>query len=336
MPSPSAGAHDAQNRIVWTSRDVRRLLRAPGERDDKRSRGVVALRTGSDAYPGAAVLGVEGAWRAGCGYVRYVGPRRAADLVLARRPETIVTDPIVADDRSVRVGTRVETAHALGGVRGDAWVIGSGTDHAGQAESETAALRELLAGTVPIVVDAGALALLPATAPVIATPHAGEFRGLRATLGLDPVDTDTLQDPARRADAVRETADALGGTVLLKGATTLIADPGAAQAIAVDAGTGWLATAGTGDVLAGVIGALLASRVLNPATPLAEVAATGTWLHGTAGRIAAEVGARRPGHPIVALDVAEALPAAFAFGLAADDAGAGHIEHHEETEEGRA
>ncbi|MFB7843393.1 NAD(P)H-hydrate dehydratase [Microbacterium sp. NPDC056052] len=318
MPSPSAGAPDAQNRIAWTSRDVRRLLRVPGERDDKRSRGVVALRTGSDAYPGAAVLGVEGAWRAGSGYVRYVGPRRAADLVLARRPETIVTDP------------------GSGTVRADAWVIGSGTDHAGQAESETAALRELLAGTVPVVVDAGALALLPATAPVIATPHAGEFRGLRAALGLDPVDAETLQDPARRADAVRETADALGGTVLLKGATTLIADPGVAQAIAVDAGTGWLATAGTGDVLAGVIGALLAGRALNPVTPLAEVAATGTWLHGTAGRIAAEVGARRPGHPIVALDVAEALPAAFAFALAADDAGADDIEHHEETEEGRA
>ena len=335
MPSPSAGAPDAQNRIVWTRHDASRLLQVPGDRDDKRSRGVVALRTGSDAYPGASVLGVEGAWRAGGGYVRYVGPRRAADLVLARRPETIVTDPVVADDRSVRVGTRLETAHALGGVRADAWVIGSGTDHARQAESETAALRELLAGTVPVVVDAGALALLPATAPVIATPHAGEFRGLRATLGLDPVDSETLQDPARRADAVRETADALGGTVLLKGATTLIADPGAAQAIAVDAGTGWLATAGTGDVLAGVIGALLAGRALNPATPLAEVAATGAWLHGTAGRIAAEVGGRRPGRPIVALDVAEALPAAFAFALAAADDD-DNIAHYEETEEDRA
>ncbi|MDR2321637.1 MAG: NAD(P)H-hydrate dehydratase [Microbacterium sp.] len=329
MPSPSAGALDAQSRRVWTSRDVRRLLRVPGDHDDKRSRGVVALRTGSDAYPGAAVLGVEGAWRAGCGYVRYVGPRRAADLVLARRPETVTAAP---------------DADA---VRADVWVIGSGTDASTRADSETAALRTLLAGSAPVVVDAGALDLLPAAAaPVIATPHAGEFLRLRASLGLAELSVDVLRDPAARADAVRETAIALDGAVLLKGATTLVAD--ATGTIAVGAGTPWLATAGTGDVLGGVLGAIVAAdRAAGGTTALAELAATAAWLHGTAGRIASRTeaacgeGADGSARPIVALDVADALPAAIARVLAAGghdepDRHREFDEHHEETEEGRA
>lgn len=304
MPSSSPRAQDRPGRIVWTSSEVRRLLQVPGRDDDKHSRGVVALRTGSEAYPGAAVLGSEAAWRAGSGYVHYVGPRRPADLILARRPETVVTDPLLSS----------------GSVRADAWVIGSGTDAATRPADETAALRGLLAGDVPVVVDAGALDLLPATAPVIVTPHASEFVRLQVTLGLDPAGQDALRDPSRRAQAVTETADALGGTVLLKGATTLIADPGADRVIAVEAPTSWLATAGTGDVLAGVIGAVVAGHraaataaapvsTAPGGTPFAELVAAAVWLHGLAGRIAAGEGS---GHPIVALDVAEALPAAFA------------------------
>ncbi len=302
MPSPSAGALDAQGRLVWTGGDVRARLRIPGASDDKRTRGTFAVRTGSDAYPGAAVLGIEAAWRAGAGYVRYIGPRRPADLVLARRPETVVAEP-----------ASVSAVHA------DAWVIGSGTDPALRPPEETAALRHLLAGAVPVVVDAGALDLLPADAPVIATPQEGEFARLRARLGLAPERAEALQDPARRAAAVRETADALGGTVLLKGATTLVAGPGAAPVIAIDAGTGWLAAAGTGDVLAGVIGALVAAdRAAGRGSSPAALAASAAWLHGRAGRLAAHVGAGRPGRPLVALDVAEALPAAIAEALADD------------------
>lgn len=318
MPSPSAGALDAQGRLVWALDEVRRLLRAPGPSDDKRTRGTVALRTGSEAYPGAAVLGVEAAWRAGAGYVRYVGPRRAADLVLGRRPETVATEPASA-----------------AGVRADAWVLGSGTDPALRSPEETDALRTLLRGPVPVVVDAGALDLLPAGAAVIATPHEGEFARLRAGIGLPPADAGTLQDPARRAVAVRETAEALAGTVLLKGAVTLIAGPGAAPVIAVDAGTGWLATAGTGDVLAGVIGALVAAdRAAGRDTSLPELAATAAWLHGHAGRIAADVEHRRPGHPIVALDVAGSLPEAIAAALA-DTSGAAAVQDRP-TEEDHA
>ena len=279
----------------WSGDDTRLLLHTPGAEADKRSRGVVALRTGSEAFPGAAVLGVEGAWRAGAGYVRYIGARRAADLVLARRPETVATAP------------------DGGGIRADAWVIGSGTDAVSRPAGETAALRLLLRGTDPVVVDAGALDLLPESAPVIATPHEREFVRLRSALGLRELSADELHEPAARAAAVRETADALGATVLLKGATTLVSDAGAEAVISVTAGTGWLATAGTGDVLAGVIGALVAAdRAAGTVTALAELAAAAAWLHGVAGRIAAHAGAGSEGHPIVALDVAAALPAAFA------------------------
>jgi len=301
----------------WSDDRTRALLPAPSADSDKRSRGVVALRTGSDAYPGAAVLGVEGAWRAGSGYVRYVGSRRAADLVLARRPETVTTEP------------------GSPAVRAEAWVIGSGTDAATRTEPETAALRALLAGADPVVVDAGALDLLPAAhAPVIATPHVGEFVRLRAALGLSTLAADALQDPAARANAVHETAEAFGGAVLLKGATTLIADT--SGVFAVDTGTPWLATAGTGDVLAGAIGALVAAdRAAGGPTALAEVAAAAAWLHGLAGRIASGTAAGGLGRPIVALQVAEALPAAIALVRDGDERVRTDDEHDEETQEDR-
>ena len=267
----------------WAASDSRRLLRVPTGDDDKFSRGVVGVRTGSDAYPGAAVLGVEAAWRAGAGYVRFVGGRRVADAVIARRPETVATDP----SSSPRV---------------DCWVIGSGTDAATRSSAESDALRGLLGGRTPIVVDAGAIDLaIGASAPLIVTPHAGEHARLRHALGLSAPGAD------RAADAA-ETARALGGTVLLKGARTLVADP-EGRVIGLDPGTGWLATAGTGDVLAGVIGAVLAA---NPDAATAEVAATGAWLHGAAARIASGSQDGATGHPIVALDVAAALPHAIA------------------------
>lgn len=265
----------------WSRSDTARLFRAPTAEDDKYARGVVALRTGSPAYPGAAVLGVEAAWRAGAGFVRYVGAERVADAVLARRPETVVG----VDIGSSRVG---------------AWVIGSGTDPSHRTDAESVALREILAGTVPVVIDAGALDVAPgARAPFLVTPHAREFGRLQERLRLQPHDEDH-----DRADAARQVAAKLGGTVLLKGARTLIADPDG-TVIAVAAGTGWLATAGTGDVLAGVLGAVMAA---NPGAALAEVAAAGAWLHGHAARIAAGELDGGAGHPIVATDVAEALP----------------------------
>lgn len=264
----------------WSRADTTALLRVPSADDDKYSRGVVALRTGSNAYPGAAVLGVEAAWRTGAGFVRYVGEGRAADAVIARRPETV-------------------TGPDAGSTRVDAWVIGSGTDAAHRPRDEERALHELLTGAVPVVVDAGALDLANgATAPLVVTPHAGEFARLRAGLGLG-------EGRDRAADAA-EVADALGATVLLKGSATLIAAPDG-SVVSVSAAPAWLATAGAGDVLAGTIGALIAA---NTDAPLADVAASAAWLHGHAAAMASGTAGDRAGHPIVALDVAEAIPSA--------------------------
>lgn len=276
----------------WSRGDTARFFRAPTPDDDKYSRGVVALRTGSPAYPGAAVLGVEAAWRAGAGFVRFIGAPRVADAVLARRPETVAGPD-------------------AGGTRPDVWVIGSGTDPGERSDAEAVALRDILSGSATVIIDAGALDLAPGTrAPFVATPHAREFAKLRDRLRVPSSDDDRADDD--RADAAAQVAAKIGGTVLLKGARTLIADP-AGTVIAVESGTGWLSTAGTGDVLAGVLGAVAAA---NPDQPLAEVAAAGAWLHGHAARIAAGAVDGALGHPIVAMDVADALPRAIADVLA--------------------
>ncbi|QCQ15448.1 NAD(P)H-hydrate dehydratase [Microbacterium sp. RG1] len=265
-----------------------RILRMPTADDDKYSRGVVGLRTGSADYPGAAVLGVSAAWRTGCGMVRYIGPSRAADMVLAHRPETVT---------------------APGRVQ--AWVIGSGTDAASRDASETEALREVLAGREPVVVDAGALDLAPdATAPMILTPHGREFARLRDALGLAPI--------GDREAETAQTAREMGAVVLLKGAVTLVADPDGGLR-RIRSGVPWLATAGTGDVLAGALGAVVAGAVVagepSPAR-LADAAAAAAWLHGHAGALAAGRRGSRGG-PITAGDVAEHLPWAVGETLAA-------------------
>lgn len=248
----------------WTQADVAALLRDPTDDDDKYSRGVVGLRTGSDRYPGAAVLGVEAAWRAGAGMVRYLGPAR--NLVLARRPETVTADG-----------------------RAQAWVIGSGMDAAHRAPDETAALRDILAGDLPVVVDAGALDLVDeAVAPLVLTPHDREHAALRARLGLG--------ESGDRLAAAQETANRLGAVILLKGAETIIAGPGVAPRT-VRSGVPWLSTAGTGDVLAGILGVLLAAG----GDPFG-CAASAAWVHGRAGAAAS---AAHGGGPLVALEVAE-------------------------------
>lgn len=304
---------------LWTVADTARFVRMPTDADDKYSRGVLGLRTGSEGYPGAAVLGVEAAWRAGIGMVRYLGPERPTLLVLQRRPETVVADGRV-----------------------QAWAIGSGTDADERTDAETAALRAILDGDVPVVVDAGALDLaVGARAPRILTPHDREHARLRASLGLP----EALTDAVGRESSARETAAALGAIVVLKGAETIVATPNG-WTVCVRSGTPWLATAGTGDVLAGAIGAVVAGGAAAGALDserLGALAATGAWLHGRAAALAA---ARAAGNteaaaearadgatasvtaptradgaaasgPITALDVAAALPRAVAEALAA-------------------
>ena len=281
--------------LEWTAEHAAGVLRMPTASDDKYSRGVLGVRTGSERYPGAAVLGVEAAHRTGLGMVRYLGPERPTALVLARRPETVTADGRV-----------------------QAWLIGSGTDASERRAAETRARRDLLAGEVPVVVDAGALDLVadapggaPWRAPVVVTPHDRELARLRDAAGLPAVD---LTGPGvDRTAAAVDTARALGVTVLLKGARTVVATP-AGVARTVTSPTPWLATAGTGDVLGGILGALVAGAAGAAETAdatgaldveaLGALAATAALVHG---RAAAAASAARAGGPITALDVAEAV-----------------------------
>ena len=278
--------------LEWTAEQAAGVLRMPTASDDKYSRGVLGVRTGSDRYPGAAVLGVEAAHRTGLGMVRYLGDERPTALVLARRPETVTADGRV-----------------------QAWLIGSGTDASERSAADTAALRELLAGSMPVVVDAGALDLVPgAVAPVVVTPHDRELARLREAAGLPEI---SLTGPrADREGAAVDTAAALGVTVLLKGSRTVVATP-AGPVRTVVSPTAWLAAAGTGDVLGGILGALVAgaagaaeadagangSAALDADT-LGALAATAAYVHGHA---AAAASAARSGGPITALDVAESV-----------------------------
>ena len=245
----------------WTSvvdeDDLARLWPVPGPGDDKYSRGVVGMDTGSSQYPGAAVLGTLGALRTGAGMVRYVGPRRPADLVLAAMPSVVLADGRV-----------------------QAWVVGSGWGQ-GDPAANGRRLQQRCADGVPMGIAADALSLLPAELPddCLLTPHAGE---LARMLG---VDRDEVRENPRESAA--EAARRFGATVLLKGAIQWVADPnghvvepmtseildeadhpgadqmpaGQTGCAAALPGPAWTGQAGSGDVLAGVCGTLLAAGV---------------------------------------------------------------------------
>jgi hydroxyethylthiazole kinase-like uncharacterized protein yjeF len=259
--------------------DVAALLPGPDAESDKYRRGVIGVVAGSERYPGAAVLAVAGALRAGAGAVRYVGP--GAQAVLARFPETLVS---------------AGPPHKAGRVQ--AWVVGPGLGDGPEARRSVA---DVLASDVPVLVDADGLRLLDRavvrsrTAGTVLTPHAGEAAAL---LGVAREEVE-----AGRLDHVRRLADAFGATALLKGSTTLVASPDQGVPVRVNpTGTSWLATAGSGDVLSGIIGSLLAVG-LAPR----DAASVGAYLHGLSARVAAgQVGA-----PIAAHDVAAALPGAW-------------------------
>ena len=248
--------------------DAAAWIAVPGDDDDKYARGVVGFVTGSARYPGAAVLGVEAALRTGVGMVRYLGPGRATRLVLQRRPEAVTTDGRV-----------------------QAWVLGSGQDAAERDELTTMFLENALAQGVPTVLDAGALDLWPkVTGPVVMTPHAGELARL-----LETTKDVVLAD--RDAAALRA-AEAFGATVLLKGAETLVTT-GDGGLLRVRNATPWVATAGAGDALSGILGALLATH--SGASDLAPIAATAAWIHGEAARRASA------GGPLTILDLCAQL-----------------------------
>ena len=269
---------------LFSSDDAAGWIAVPRDDDDKYSRGVVGFVTGSAKYPGAAVLGVEAAARTGVGMIRYLGAGRPTRLVLQRRPEAVTADGQV-----------------------QAWVLGSGQD---PANAQKSSLDELtaeyldnaLAQAVPTVLDGGALGRrADAHGLVLLTPHARELSRL-IDLDVDAI----LADPDA---AAQRAAHELDATVLLKGHTTRIASPAGGEPLRVRSAPSWLATAGAGDALAGILGALLAThheRLEADPGALAQLAATGVVLHGLAAQSASA------GGPLTILDLAAALPGVIA------------------------
>lgn len=309
-------------------------VRLPSLADGKYSRGVVGLVTGSARYPGAAVLSARAAACANVGMVRYLGPQRAQDMILAVLPEAV-----------------------LGKGRVQSWVVGSGVPAEGDVASGDDMQRATIAalldhyaledgdgsrneraeGMPPIVVDAGALDLLPChvVPQVVITPHAGELAALLNRLDADMADVVSRQwVEARPLRAALRAHELTGATVLLKGAVTIVVGAdgdGNTRIILSGRAPAWMATAGSGDVLAGVLGALLAQQddmLSDDPALVPEVAAAAAYMHGLAGAMASgseQRGWHRPhlyghagktpasaiGHPIVAGDVVAAVPRAF-------------------------
>jgi ADP-dependent NAD(P)H-hydrate dehydratase / NAD(P)H-hydrate epimerase len=254
--------------------DVAKTWPKPGPDDDKYTRGVLGVMAGSAEYTGAAVLCVGAALEAGAGMVRFVGDSDATSAVRARWPEAVT-----------------------GEGRVQAWVVGPGL---GTGPDSVERLRKALASDLPVLVDADGLTALARhqelvrgrDALTVLTPHDREYERFGAPVGDD------------RLGAARRLAADLGATVLLKGSTTIVAQPDGSAHVN-PTGTSWLASAGTGDVLSGITGMLLAAG-LGPTAPV-----LGAFLHGLAARIASE------GGPVTAIDVAMALPSALATVLPA-------------------
>jgi ADP-dependent NAD(P)H-hydrate dehydratase / NAD(P)H-hydrate epimerase len=266
--------------------DVAAMLPRPSAESDKYRRGVLGLVAGSEQYTGAAVLSAGGAIKGGAGMVRLVSAAAAIGVVREHWPEAVLTtyDPDEAAKAIDNAG------------RVQAWAVGPGI---GTGETAHALLATVLASDVPVLVDADGITVLAAhrdllsrRAPTLITPHAGELARL---LNADRADIE-----ARRLHYARAAAAELGITVLLKGSTTVIAEPVAGRPVRVNStGSSWLATAGSGDVLSGLAGSLLAQGL-----PPAAAAAAAAYLHGMAGRLAARDA------PIGASDLIGGIPAA--------------------------
>ncbi|WP_426563005.1 NAD(P)H-hydrate epimerase [Angustibacter sp. McL0619] len=254
----------------------------PATGDDKYRRGVLGVVAGGTGYTGAAVLCTGGAVRSGVGMVRYLGPAEPTALVRARWPEVVP-----------------------GQGRVQAWVLGPGLDpDAGDGQGDR--VRDVLAGELPCLVDAGALDLLTERrqAATLLTPHAGELARLLSRLDRNDTgraEVDRAEVEARPLEHARRAAQLTGATVLLKGSTTLVVPPDGGTALAQRGGPPWLATAGSGDVLAGVAGTLLAAG-LEPLLAGAVAAA----VHGRAGALASA------GGPVDAGRLLDAVPCAVA------------------------
>ena len=267
---------------TFTARDAARNIIIPSDLDHKYSRGVLGLITGSAQYPGAAVLTTSAALATGVGMARFHSSSGLAHLVLHDAPEAVVQPGPVT-----------------------AWLAGSGIHHKKYSDFTTYLRHRWFVlmnrQSVPTVLDAGALSLAgKLQQPTLITPHAGELARLLSQHAITVSAESIEADPATWAT---KTAQLLNVTVLLKGSRTVVAQ--AERVIELPKGSPWLATAGTGDVLAGIIGALVATNyieILNSPQRIAEVAATGAYIHNQAALLASG------GAPISASSIVDQIP----------------------------
>ena len=277
-PVPSLGLTEEADVAGWLPR------RSP--ESHKWSVGGLYVVGGSQGMTGAVLLAARAALRAGAGIVVAGLPgdaaARASGGEVITRPLPATASGALDEDAAKEILDGLDRFRAL--------VVGPGL---GQSPATVVAVRRLVAeAPIPLVLDAdglnalgGDVGLLAArTAATVVTPHAGEY----ARLAGEPVGED-------RVAAARRLADRAGAVVVLKGSRTVVADPTGRAAVNATGGP-WLATAGTGDVLSGVVGALAAQGV-----PAFRAAAAGAWLHGRAGDVAGHEG-------LVAGDLVDALP----------------------------
>lgn len=254
----------------WTAKDASRCIITPSDLDHKYSRGVLGIITGSARFPGAAVLTSSAASVTGLGMIRFHSSSGLAHLVLHTTPSLVVQPGKVT-----------------------AWLVGSGIESKKYSDFTTWLRHRWFKLTtlqsVPTVLDAGALHLAGSLEqPTLITPHSGELSRLLVARGVQVTSEAIEGDPKKW---VQIAADTLGVTVLLKGSTTYVAND--STLIQLPVATPWLATAGSGDVLAGIIGALIATNtveILNDYEQLAKVAATGAFIHARAAESASNGG----------------------------------------------
>jgi len=252
LPEPAVTALEAE--------DVLRLLPHAQVPADKYTRGVLGVVAGSEVYTGAAVLSVTAGLRAGAGMVRFAGAPHAAEQVRGHAPEAVVTE--VQGTQVTKVG------------RVQAWVVGPGL---GTDAEAAGAVEAVLSSDAPVLVDADGLTLcaqhpgwLQRTAPTLLTPHDREFQRFGQPVGAD------------RIGAAKRLAKQHQVHVLLKGDATVIASPDGRVRVNTT-GSALLATAGSGDVLSGAVGALMAQGL-----DVGDAAAVGAWLHGRAATLSGQ------------------------------------------------
>ena len=254
----------------WSAKDAKKCIAVPSDLDNKYSHGVLGVITGSAQYPGAAVLTTSAAAATGVGMIRFYPSSGLDHLVLHSTPSVVVFP---------------------GNVSG--WIVGSGID-ARKYSSWATWLRyrhfkSLKIQGVPTVLDGGAIDLAgKLEQPTLITPHCGELARLLNSRGVS-VTSEAIEGNPKKW--VATAAKTLAVTVLLKGSRNYVANDSAL--IELPLATPWLATAGTGDVLSGIVGALVATHlieILNDSDYLAPLAATAALIHANAAQLASRGG----------------------------------------------